>query len=632
MADKTSRLAEIYKSEKAKGGGLASTFGKRALEKIDPRQMFDQKGLLAAALPSVFKAYKATPADKVKELSTTQSSSLGNVDGLISEFRDVKISSTISAKNSMSLPSMARDMNVMRQNIGKLVKLQGGTPREGADMFFKKASENEASYETQFRKEKTKPSTSPTQQAPKKEDKGILGSIMGMGTTIAAAITGVLGTIFSTENLGKIFGVGLDIMKGLGGALRTLLPILTNPVFLGIAAALVSAKWLMDLLDKKNSEANTQEKTDLRKAQDRGSQASKVAARTIRIDEGLKSLLKDDRTDEEVSAYTRGEIRTKDELRAKIAEAEASGKRAIEIKDSRVVKEAQAELHEDALKSQADGSIDAAEMRRMKSLPTPTPMESSGAGGGRGGQGGPTAEELNRPTQIPSGASTGPNGEFKSKQDFLTAMYPLAVKASEKLGGVDPNALLTQWGFESAWGSKTSGKYNYFGIKADKNWSGDKKDVMTHEYLQGEKVTLPQPFRSYGSPKEAVDDYVNFLKNNKRYERAGVFQAKTSGEYFGALQKAGYATDPNYASKLTSATESTGKNIAMLNLPTPSTGSALSSTSTQVASASGQGGPTIVNNNTTNNTMASAGQKSQGTSTIPSAFDDVFIALLGRVT
>jgi flagellum-specific peptidoglycan hydrolase FlgJ len=625
MADKTSRLAEIYKSEKAKGGGLASTFGKRALEKIDPRQMFDQKGLLAAALPSVFKAYKATPADKVKELSTTQSSSLGNVDGLISEFRDVKISSTISAKNSMSLPSMARDMNVMRQNIGKLVKLQGGTPREGADMFFKKASENEASYETQFRKEKTKPSTSPTQQAPKKEDKGILGSIMGMGTTIAAAITGVLGTIFSTENLGKIFGVGLDIMKGLGGALRTLLPILTNPVFLGIAAALVSAKWLMDLLDKKNSEANTQEKQKLRIAQDRGSQASKSARRTFLINDELKSYLKDDRTDEELSDFTSGEIRTKDELRAKIAEAEASGKRAIEIKESRVVKEAQAELHEDALKSQADGSIDAAEMRRMKiaPTPTPTPMESSGAGGGRGGQGGPTAEELNRPTQIPSGASTGPNGEFKSKQDFLTAMYPLAVKASEKLGGVDPNALLTQWGFESAWGSKTSGKYNYFGIKADKNWSGDKKDVMTHEYLQGEKVTLPQPFRSYGSPEEAVDDYVNFLKNNK---------AKTSGEYFGALQKAGYATDPNYASKLTSATESTGKNIAMLNLPTPSTGSALVTTSTQVASASGQGGPTIVNNNTTNNTMASAGQKSQGTSTIPSAFDDVFIALLGRVT
>jgi len=162
-------------------------------------------------------------------------------------------------------------------------------------------------------------------------------------------------------------------------------------------------------------------------------------------------------------------------------------------------------------------------------------------------------------------------------------MYPLAAEASKQLGGVDPNALLTQWGFESAWGSKTSGKYNYFGIKADKSWTGDKKDVMTHEYLGGEKVNLPQPFRSYNSPQEAVQDYVKFLKNNKRYEKAGVFEAKTSGEYFGALQKAGYATDPNYASKLTTATESTAKKTASLESSSSSRGSAIASASTSVS-------------------------------------------------
>jgi flagellar rod assembly protein/muramidase FlgJ len=171
------------------------------------------------------------------------------------------------------------------------------------------------------------------------------------------------------------------------------------------------------------------------------------------------------------------------------------------------------------------------------------------------------------PTQATSTTQTGSNGEFNSKEDFLTAMYPLAVKASEALGGVDPNALLTQWGFESAWGSKTSGKFNYFGIKADKSWSGDKKDVMTHEFIDGEKVKIPQPFRSYNNPEEAVDDYVRFLKNNKRYEKAGVFQAKTSEDFFGSLQKAGYATDPNYAAKLTKATQSTARSVASLSLP-----------------------------------------------------------------
>ena len=179
----------------------------------------------------------------------------------------------------------------------------------------------------------------------------------------------------------------------------------------------------------------------------------------------------------------------------------------------------------------------------------------------------------------------GANGEFKSKEDFLKTMYPLAVEASKKLGGVDPNALLTQWGLESAWGKKTSGKYNYFGIKADKSWTGNKKDVMTHEVLKGERVNLSQPFRSYNSPKEAVDDYVNFLKTNKRYEKAGVFQAKTSGEYFSALWRAGYATDPNYAAKLTNMSSVTAKQTAALSLP-PSTQNANQVTSIDASQTS----------------------------------------------
>jgi hypothetical protein len=249
------------------------------------------------------------------------------------------------------------------------------------------------------------------------------------------------------------------------------------------------------------------------------------------------------------------------------------------------------------------------------------------AGGGRGFMS-PTS-----PTTVTENTSsnTGPNGEFKSKDDFLKVMYPLAVEASKQLGGVDPNALLTQWGFESAWGTKTSGKYNYFGIKADKSWTGDKKDVMTHEYLQGEKVTLPQPFRSYNSPKEAVEDYINFLKKNKRYEKAGVFQAKTSSEYFGALQKAGYATDPNYANKLTSATEGTARKTAQLQMPSPSTGVQVASASTSVADGQRQsmaqptGGTAVVGSQPPRQTLAST-QRKPG-----SAYDtDLINTLIGR--
>jgi hypothetical protein len=195
MADKQSRLAEIYKAEKSKGGGIASTLGKRALEKMDPRKFFNQKGFLAAALPSLFKSYSATPGVSGRKLSQV-SSEIGQardnratsfstgaletkLDSLTGETRELKIHSKIAAKNSESLPIMARDMNLMRQNITKLVKLQGGTAASRADMFFMKSGERESAYENRFIKEGGKSKT-PTQvdAKPKEEKKGIFATIM----------------------------------------------------------------------------------------------------------------------------------------------------------------------------------------------------------------------------------------------------------------------------------------------------------------------------------------------------------------------------------------------------------------------------------------------------------------------
>jgi len=49
-----------------------------------------------------------------------------------------------------------------------------------------------------------------------------------------------------------------------------------------------------------------------------------------------------------------------------------------------------------------------------------------------------------------------------------------------------------------------------------------------------------------------MKDYVRFLQVNPRYGRAGVFTAKTYQEQAEALKAAGYATDPEYASMITS--------------------------------------------------------------------------------
>jgi len=48
---------------------------------------------------------------------------------------------------------------------------------------------------------------------------------------------------------------------------------------------------------------------------------------------------------------------------------------------------------------------------------------------------------------------------------------------------------------------------------------------------------------------------VGFVKQNPRYEEA-VKQSQSPQDYFSELQKAGYATDPDYANKVLSVFES----------------------------------------------------------------------------
>lgn len=158
---KKSRLAEIYRSEKKKGGGVASTLGKAAVEKIDPRQIFNQQGFLAAAFPALFKAYKAAPGGIGKKITKLSTPTIGGdfgaltkqITSLTTQMHEVAVNSTIIAKNTMVLPAMARDTNIIRQNISKLVKIQGDSAAKKADMFFKRAQEREAAYESKFKKE-----------------------------------------------------------------------------------------------------------------------------------------------------------------------------------------------------------------------------------------------------------------------------------------------------------------------------------------------------------------------------------------------------------------------------------------------------------------------------------------------
>jgi len=143
---------------------------------------------------------------------------------------------------------------------------------------------------------------------------------------------------------------------------------------------------------------------------------------------------------------------------------------------------------------------------------------------------------------------------IETPHDFVTQMRPEAERAAALLG-VSPKVLISQSALETGWGKAIiqdpNGKssHNLFGIKADARWSGARIAVPTIEYENGIARKEIQMFRAYDSYAESFDDYANFIQSNPRYENA-LSVAAIPEKYVASLQQAGYATDPEYASKI----------------------------------------------------------------------------------
>jgi flagellar protein FlgJ len=96
-----------------------------------------------------------------------------------------------------------------------------------------------------------------------------------------------------------------------------------------------------------------------------------------------------------------------------------------------------------------------------------------------------------------------------------------------------------------------SNSHNLFGIKAT-GWKGESATVMTTEYVNGTATRERAGFRAYDSFEQSFDDFVSLLENNDRY-RTAIQVASNTGDserFVKELQKAGYATDPQYARKI----------------------------------------------------------------------------------
>lgn len=147
------------------------------------------------------------------------------------------------------------------------------------------------------------------------------------------------------------------------------------------------------------------------------------------------------------------------------------------------------------------------------------------------------------------------NSTMLHVQEFTKKLGAHAELASQGTG-IPAKFMLGQAALESGWGKHEikamdgSASHNVFGIKASGNWKGRTVDALTTEYVNGVAYQKVEKFRAYDNYGDAFKDYAKLIQNNPRYQ--SVLQNGGDATQFAhALQKAGYATDPQYAQKLT---------------------------------------------------------------------------------
>lgn len=180
----------------------------------------------------------------------------------------------------------------------------------------------------------------------------------------------------------------------------------------------------------------------------------------------------------------------------------------------------------------------------------------------------PGATKALEPKNTPANSSLGNTDSEASKplnlkplsdnsaSDFQNRMAQHAQEASRSTG-VPAHLMLGQAALETGWGKREikandgTPSNNLFGIKATGNWTGKVVEATTTEYINGVKQRRIEKFRAYDSYADSFKDFANLMRNNPRYENVMANLQNVNG-YAQAMQKAGYATDPNYAIKLAS--------------------------------------------------------------------------------
>ncbi len=127
-------------------------------------------------------------------------------------------------------------------------------------------------------------------------------------------------------------------------------------------------------------------------------------------------------------------------------------------------------------------------------------------------------------------------------RDYIDRYADIAV-AEQRAHGIPASITLAQGLLESAAGRSTLATKgnNHFGIKCHSTWTGD--TLLRNDDAANEC------FRVYSSAAESYADHSRFLLG-KRYRPLFDFDITDYTSWAHGLKRCGYATDPNYASRL----------------------------------------------------------------------------------
>ncbi len=158
--------------------------------------------------------------------------------------------------------------------------------------------------------------------------------------------------------------------------------------------------------------------------------------------------------------------------------------------------------------------------------------------------------------KVSRGGASGPG-----KTGFVQQHQDAAARI-EQTSGIPASYMIGQAAHETGWGRREikhadgSTSFNLFGIKAGAGWTGKVAEVTTTEYVNGEPRKMKAKFRAYDSYEDSFRDYAKLINNSPRYEKV---RSQTSSPLAFAteLKRAGYATDPDYAGKLSRVINST---------------------------------------------------------------------------